>query len=143
MERHRRQPSQPPKPRGGPIARSGWLALALICVGLGSLGAFLPLLPTTPFLLVAVFAAARSSPRLHDWLYQHPRFGPLLRNWRDHRAISRRAKRNAVLLIVLSWAVTLATLSSVAVRLVVTLVLAAVIAFLLTRPTAPAAEYPD
>ena len=60
--------------------------------GLGIIGAFLPLLPTTPLLILATWFFARSSPRLERWLLDHPRFGALLRAWRDQGAIPRRAK---------------------------------------------------
>lgn len=84
-------------------SRAAWLCLAWACVGLGTLGAFLPLLPTTPFILVAAWAAPKGSPRLDAWLRNHPRFGPLLEDWRNHRAVPRRAKRVAVVMLVFSW----------------------------------------
>lgn len=70
--------------------------LGLMFVALGLAGAVLPVLPTTPFLLLALWAFARSSRTLHDWLYGHPRFGPSLRAWRDHGVVPRRAKVLAV-----------------------------------------------
>jgi len=69
-----------------------WLTLGVVCVALGAIGAALPLLPTTPFLLVAAFAFARSSQRWHDWLHQHRSFGPLIRNWNEYGALSRKTK---------------------------------------------------
>jgi len=120
------------------IARWAWLTLALVCVGLGSIGTVVPLVPTTPFLLVAVFAASRSSPRLHRWLFAHPRFGPVLRHWRDHRALSHRAKRNAAVLIAASWLLSVTLMVSIWARVAVTLILVAVVVFLLTRPSPPA-----
>jgi len=69
-----------------------YLLLGLATTGLGIVGAFLPLLPTTPLLILATWFFARSSPRLERWLLDHPRFGALLRSWRDQGAIPRRAK---------------------------------------------------
>ena len=64
------------------LMRGVYLALGIGFVALGFIGAFLPVLPTTPFLVLAAACFARSSPRLENWLLQHPQFGPLLRNWR-------------------------------------------------------------
>jgi len=69
-----------------------FLAIGFLCVGLGVLGAFLPLLPTTPFLLIALWAFSRSSRRFHHWLYTHPRFGPRLQAWNEHGVIPVRVK---------------------------------------------------
>lgn len=85
------------------VSRFAWRFLAYGCVGLGTAGLMLPLLPTTPFLLLAAWAAPKGSPRLANWLWQHPRFGPTLLAWQHQRAIPRRAKRLAVILLLLSW----------------------------------------
>ena len=69
-----------------------WIVLGSLSLALGAAGIVLPLLPTTPFILVAAFAFARSSPRLHAWLVRHKVFGPLIENWQRYGAISRRAK---------------------------------------------------
>ncbi|MEO0999273.1 MAG: YbaN family protein [Pseudomonadota bacterium] len=69
-----------------------WIGLGSLSVALGAVGMVLPLLPTEPFLLLAAFAFARSSPRLHDWLIAHPRFGQPILDWRARGAISVRVK---------------------------------------------------
>jgi uncharacterized membrane protein YbaN (DUF454 family) len=72
--------------------RAGWLMLGLFFVALGIIGAILPLMPTTIFLILAAGCFARSSPRLESWLLNHARFGPTLRAWRAEKAIPQRAK---------------------------------------------------
>ena len=71
-----------------------WLLLGLagLCVLLGVVGLFLPVMPTVPFLIVAAWCASRSSPRLHRWLMNHPRFGRQLRDWNEHGVVPRKAK---------------------------------------------------
>jgi len=68
------------------------VSAGILSVGLGAVGVFVPLLPTTPFLLLAAACFARSSDRLHRWLVTHHRLGPYLTNYRDHRAMTARAK---------------------------------------------------
>ena len=78
--------------RRGRVARAGWLVLGLALVGIGFIGIFVPLLPTTSFMILALPCFARSSPRLEAWLLNHPRFGPGVRAWRAHGAVPRHAK---------------------------------------------------
>ncbi|MEZ5924998.1 MAG: YbaN family protein [Hyphomicrobiaceae bacterium] len=117
--------------------RAFWLLVGLIATACGIAGVVLPLVPTTPFLLFAAFAFARSSDRLHTWLVTHPRLGPPIVHWRDHGAISRRAKTLAVLTMLVTLAASaLAGLSSI-VLLVQAVVMAGAAAFILTRPGGP------
>ncbi len=74
------------------MSRFFFFALGWGAVGLGILGVVLPVLPTTPFLLVAAFAFGKSSPRARAWLIDHAHFGPTIRDWEERGAISRRAK---------------------------------------------------
>jgi len=89
--------------------RWAWWLLAYASLGVGIVGIFVPGLPTTVFVLIAAWAAARGSERLERRLLEHPRFGPVIVNWRLHRAVPRRAK----------WAATWAMLACAAILLVV------------------------
>ncbi len=86
-----------------PLQRLCWLILAWFSIGLAVAGAVLPLLPTTPFLLLSVWAAAKGSPRLALWLEAHPRFGPVLDAWRTEGAVPLSAKIAALGLMAFSW----------------------------------------
>lgn len=68
------------------------IILGSISLALGVIGIFVPLLPTTPLLLLAAALYFRSSPKLYDWLLNHPRLGTYIRNFREHRAIPLRVK---------------------------------------------------
>ncbi len=91
------------------MARAFYLLLGLVCVGLGSVGAVLPVLPTTPFLLISLWAFAKSSHRLERWLLEHKRFGPRLVQWRAHRVIPLKVKLTAWSSMLGSLGVMLAT----------------------------------
>lgn len=73
-------------------ARYFYFALGWVFLGLGFLGIFLPVLPTTPMIIVAAWAFARSSARFYNWLYSHALFGPMLERWDRHRVIPIHAK---------------------------------------------------
>ncbi len=85
----------------GPVGRVVLSAAGLVCVGIGAVGIFVPVLPTTPFLLLAAACFVRSSPRLHGWLLRHRRLGPYIAGFIDGGGMPARAKR--VSLVVL-WA---------------------------------------
>lgn len=82
-------------PRRPVWLRALWVGAGFLALATGIVGIFLPLLPTTPFVLVAAFCFARGSERCEQWLLLHPRFGPIVRNWRDRRAIPLRVKQLA------------------------------------------------
>jgi uncharacterized membrane protein YbaN (DUF454 family) len=79
-----------------------WRSLALGCVVLGLVGIVVPGLPTVPFLLVAAWAGGKGWPALERWLVEHPRHGPAIRRWRERRAVPRRAKWAATMMMALS-----------------------------------------
>lgn len=116
-----------------------WLGIGLISLSAGTLGLFLPLLPTTPFLLVAAWAFARSSPRLHGWLLQNPRLGPFIAAWRDHGVIPPSGKVAAVVGIAATCLLSLLFNLPGAVLVLQVAILTAVLAFILSRPSSPAA----
>ncbi|WP_404385514.1 YbaN family protein [Caenispirillum salinarum] len=72
--------------------RAIWTSLGVLCLAIGTVGVVLPVLPTTPFVLLAAGALAKGSPTLAARLEAHPRFGPVLRDWRAHRVIPLHAK---------------------------------------------------
>jgi uncharacterized membrane protein YbaN (DUF454 family) len=76
----------------------------VFCVGLAILGAILPILPTTVFLIMATACFAKSSPRMQQKLLDNKTFGPLIHDWQQSRSIPRKAKRIALLMIILSVA---------------------------------------
>ncbi len=83
------------------IPRWVYVVFAWVLLALGVIGIVVPGLPTTPFVLVAAWAAARGSTRLHDWLQAHRIFGPIIRDWESNGAVSRRAKWSATIMMVI------------------------------------------
>jgi hypothetical protein len=79
-----------------------WIVLGFLSLGLGILGIPLPLLPTTPFVLLAAYFFAKGSPRCHRWLQNHRWFGPMIRDWEAHGAISAKAKLLATVMILIA-----------------------------------------
>jgi uncharacterized membrane protein YbaN (DUF454 family) len=117
--------------------RIALILIGFVSLALGALGVFLPLLPTTPFVLVAAIAFAKSSDRLHQWLVDHDIFGPLIADWREHGAISRRTKVISVLSMIAILVIS--TLLSVPTHVIViqAIVLSCSAIFILTRPLPP------
>lgn len=111
-----------------------WFALAVVSLTLGAVGVVLPVLPTTPFLLLAAFAAARSSSRLHAWLLEHRVFGRLIRDWQANGSVSRRSKVVASATMTASAVVLFTVGPATWLAVAVTALMAAVGTWLWSRP---------
>jgi len=115
------------------LVAAGWLSLAI-----GLLGIVLPLLPTTPFLLISAWCFARSSRRFYHWLTGNPRFGPVILKWEEEGTMERRVKRRAVVLVVVSFAVTLLLVPLAAlIRVLLVLMALLLCAFIWRIPESP------
>lgn len=112
-----------------------WFASGCLAFLLGAIGIVLPLLPTVPFMILAAFCFAESSPRLHSWLLNHPVLGPPIQDWRRSGAISRRAKIAATISIAVVYGISLITVGKAWVLVVQAAVLCAVLIFIWSRPT--------
>ena len=97
----------PVREHDSPLVRGLLLAVGVTCVALGVVGIFLPLLPTTPFMLLAAACFARSSRRFHERLLANRTFGPLILEWEKHRSLPRRTKLTAIVLMSLTLAVSI------------------------------------
>ena len=93
------------------MIRAGYLLAGLVSLALGAIGLLLPILPTVPFLILAAFCFARSSPALEQRLLDHRTFGPHIRTWRSRGAISRKGKTAAAIAFAASAALGLALLA--------------------------------
>jgi len=116
-------------------ARVVYFCLGVGFLGLGLLGVPLPGLPTTPFLVLAAWAFARSSRRLHAWLMNHPRFGPPIRRWEEHRVIPRPAKASAIVAMAISMGVAIWMDAPLALLILMGAVIAVGAVFILRCPS--------
>lgn len=113
-----------------------WLIAGWLLVALGFVGAFIPLMPTTIFLILAAGCFAHASPRLETWLLDHPRYGSTLRAWRAEGAIGTRAKLSACAGIVIGYGLFWWTMRpGMGAELVAGVVLASCAGFIVSRPT--------
>jgi uncharacterized membrane protein YbaN (DUF454 family) len=91
-----------------PAVRLLFVALGCLCVALGILGVFLPVLPTTPFMLLAAGCFARASTRFYNWLLNTRMFGPAILEWRLHRSIPYRVKLVAIATMTITLSISIA-----------------------------------
>ncbi|SFR56092.1 hypothetical protein SAMN05216203_1383 [Marinobacter daqiaonensis] len=117
------------------MSRTVYRILAYCSLGLGVAGIALPLLPTTPFVLLAAWLASRSSPAFNEWLLGHRTFGPIIENWRERRAVPMRAKLAAAVLLTSSWTMLLMLGSPPILLVVAGVFFSGLLLFLMTRPT--------
>jgi len=119
------------------MVRFLWLAVGWLFVALGVIGIVLPLLPTTPFLLLAAFSFSRGSPRLLNWLLDHAHLGPPVHQWRAHGAIATRFKVAALVFMAASVGLSLLYGVPKAGLIIQVVILSGVSVFLITRPAPP------
>lgn len=128
--------SSAPPPTRSALVRAVYLLLGLIFTALGLVGAVLPIMPTTIFLVLAAACFARSSPRLERWILNHAVFGPPVVAWRDHGVIGRGAKWASIVLMWGGFAVTaVLNIMPLLGYLALAAVLVAVSIFVASRPS--------
>lgn len=113
----------------------GFRILAYASLGLAIAGIVLPLLPTTPFVLLAAWSAGRGSPKFHRWMYNHRTFGPIITNWETNRAVPTQAKWLACAMLMFSWGVLFISGASVWLLAGLGVFFGCLLAFLFTRPS--------
>lgn len=111
-----------------------WRVLVVVFVLLGFIGALLPGMPTTVFLILAAWAASKGWPSMDAWLLNHPKYGVTLRAWRQHGIVSRKAKCLATLMMILSAVILCFTSAPLAVKIFTIAVMTAVDIWLWLRP---------
>ncbi|WP_223621707.1 YbaN family protein [Lysobacter sp. ESA13C] len=119
--------------------RWAWKLLAYASLALGVIGIVVPGLPTVPFVLLSAFAAGRGSERLHAWLLGHRQFGPIIRDWEKHGAVSRRSKWLAVSMMSVCAAIMFLTSPKLWMAMTGTAIMTVVAIWLWRRPEPPRA----
>ncbi len=117
--------------------RHFYIFLGILALALGFVGIFLPVLPTTPFVLLAAFCFSKGSPRLHQWILASPLFGPMIADWEDGGVIRLRAKIVATSLILLSFSwLTFFSRAPLVGKVLLDLMAVGVLGFIWSRPSA-------
>ncbi|WP_085849364.1 YbaN family protein [Pacificibacter marinus] len=112
------------------------LALGWICVGLGIIGAVLPVMPTTVFLILAAFFFTKGSPRIRHWLISHPTLGPPIQNWEDTGSIAPRVKLLALSMMGFTLGAAIVFAAPIKILVIQALCMSAAALYILTRPNA-------
>ena len=114
-----------------------WFVLAWISFVVGIIGAFLPILPTTPFLILSAYLFSKSSPRFHKWIMELPIAGDAVRDWQENRVIKMRAKILCTLMIIVSLVIIVMNQKIILpVKIIVPIILISVWSFVITRKSA-------
>ena len=111
------------------------LSLGLLFVGLAFIGIFIPGIPTTPFLIVALWAFAQSSKKFHAWLLNHKRFGTVLRNWESHKVVPKKAKILMVILQITAVAMIQYSLNNIFITIGLAILLLCVASYVISLPS--------
>ena len=117
------------------MKRTILISLGLLCVGLGFIGVFVPGIPTTIFLIIALWAFTKSSKKLRYWLLNHKRFGPILNNWQEHKVVPRRAKILMVVLMSLAVILFYYSLQSLILTIGLIIILVSVAIYVISLPS--------
>ncbi len=126
------------QPHRSRVVRGTFIVLGFLSVGLGTAGTVLPVLPTTPFILLAAFFFARSSPRFDAWLVNHRLFGSLVRDWRAGRGLSVRAKTISLVAIAVTFTTTIVfAIDATWLRILLVVIALSVSTYLIRLPTKP------
>lgn len=119
------------------LGKSLWTALGFGALGLGVIGVVLPVLPTTPFVILAAFCFAKGSPRMAKYLQEHPVFGPMILDWQTHHAIAPRYKSIAILMMAAAFGLSLSLGVAHPILFIQAVCILGAAAFILTRPNGP------
>ena len=111
------------------------ISLGWLCVSLGFIGIFVPGIPTTIFLIIALWAFTKSSEKLRHWLLNHKRFGPILHNWQEHKVVPRRAKILMVVLMSLAVILFYYSLQSLILTIGLIIILVSVAIYVISLPS--------
>jgi len=117
------------------------LGLGFFAVVMGTLGIFLPVMPSTCFFILAAYFFSKSSKRLEDWILNHPTFGSSVRAWRQHKAMSRAAKAAAYLGMMIGEAMLLTAWPGTILVIVGTFILISSAIYVWSRPTYHSSYY--